>query len=549
VDGGGNGGSFSYSYPIPAPPSPGGDAPSLAFTYDSGAVDGRTSASNSQASWVGLGWDLATPFIERSYKSCSDDGHSSWGDLCWDSPYSDKAQGAMTISLNGKTSELIWVGENRWRSASDDGWRITRQVDRDNGDEGVPGATGDRGESWLVQTPDGTRYYFGLGKQNQTGRATNSVASVPVFGDDSGEPTCSANEGDFCRQGYRWMLDHVVDSHKNATTYFYRKDLNRYAVHGTASKSVTYDRSIQLAQIEYGQRWGVDISDKPPAKIVFNAFMRCIEAVAVADPMNTTTPSCPTQSAKPESYPDVPTDLMCLDSCTSDQSSPVFFASQRLDDVRTYVLEDNGAYALVDRIQAKYSFPKPSDGTDPGLWLDFFQRRGYMGDDLTTPITRFDGTELKNRVDYKTSAGVLPMQMRRITTVVNDLGGKIRVTYGLSKADTRATARPTARVVQAGTVGMRALTVSKETGTRIPGTATTCSTTRTARAGPLPDTASSTSIWSRRSNWTTPLRPEPPPRRRRMSTTGTRPGPITTASCTPGARENKPGTSGVAMGR
>jgi hypothetical protein len=51
-------GSFTDSYPLELPPSIGDDVPELGFGYDSSNVDGRTSATNSQASWAGLGWDL-----------------------------------------------------------------------------------------------------------------------------------------------------------------------------------------------------------------------------------------------------------------------------------------------------------------------------------------------------------------------------------------------------------------------------------------------------------------------------------------------------------
>ena len=70
-------GDFDYSYPITVPPALGGSAPSVALAYDSQSIDGETSGTNSQASWIGDGWDYSPGFIERSYQPCSQDGISS----------------------------------------------------------------------------------------------------------------------------------------------------------------------------------------------------------------------------------------------------------------------------------------------------------------------------------------------------------------------------------------------------------------------------------------------------------------------------------------
>jgi hypothetical protein len=66
VAGGGRAGDHLYPLDLPAPPY--GSAPDLALSYDSGTVDGRTSNSNNQASWVGQGWSISPPDIEREYK-------------------------------------------------------------------------------------------------------------------------------------------------------------------------------------------------------------------------------------------------------------------------------------------------------------------------------------------------------------------------------------------------------------------------------------------------------------------------------------------------
>lgn len=100
----GNTGAFTYSYPVTAPESVGGDAPQVALSYNSASVDGRTSATNNQASWVGDGWEYSPGFIERSYRACADDGQSGDNDECW-------AGDNATLSLAGHSGS--WYRPDR----------------------------------------------------------------------------------------------------------------------------------------------------------------------------------------------------------------------------------------------------------------------------------------------------------------------------------------------------------------------------------------------------------------------------------------------------
>src|SRR5262249_38915322 len=81
-----------YSYPFPVPPVPGGLAPQVSLGYNSQAVDGLSSATNSQASWIGDGWDYQPGYIERDYQSCEQTSAKT-GDLCW------SANNVTTLSL------------------------------------------------------------------------------------------------------------------------------------------------------------------------------------------------------------------------------------------------------------------------------------------------------------------------------------------------------------------------------------------------------------------------------------------------------------------
>lgn len=192
-------GDFTCSYPIPMPPPPYGKAPDLALRYSAQSVDGRTSATNNQASWAGLGWELDPGFIERKYRFCQDDGSPTQSDLCWHSPYSGDEDGAeYVISLNGSTTELLKDSTGRYHAKDDAGWRIEHRYDGANSDNSS--------EAWVVSTSDGTRYFFGYHE--------DSNLTVPVVGNGTGEP-CHAAAPAPCRQTYRWALDEIRDVNEN----------------------------------------------------------------------------------------------------------------------------------------------------------------------------------------------------------------------------------------------------------------------------------------------------------------------------------------------
>ncbi|KPC86869.1 hypothetical protein ADL35_09575, partial [Streptomyces sp. NRRL WC-3753] len=100
---GGSSGAFTYGYTLNTPVVPGGPSPSLSFNYNSQGVDGRTSATNNQASWIGDGWEYNAGSISRTYRSCRDDAKDGnnekrkTSDLCW---ASDNA----VLTLGGNTT-------------------------------------------------------------------------------------------------------------------------------------------------------------------------------------------------------------------------------------------------------------------------------------------------------------------------------------------------------------------------------------------------------------------------------------------------------------
>jgi hypothetical protein len=177
---GSNTGGFSWEYPLRVPPAPSELGPDLSLSYDRVSVDGRTSSTNNQTSWVGEGFDLEPGYVERKYVPCSQDmkeesgkgkanNTTRTGDLCW---RTDNA----TLVLGGRASDLVRVGDSEvWKFVQDDGSTIRRFTGADNGD--------DDGEYWRLTTPDGTQYFFGRGKRYTADTVdTQSALTVPVAG-------------------------------------------------------------------------------------------------------------------------------------------------------------------------------------------------------------------------------------------------------------------------------------------------------------------------------------------------------------------------------
>jgi RHS repeat-associated protein len=405
-------GNFSFNYEIPLAKAPAGPTPELGLHYSSGAVDGLVSGRNTQSGQVGLGWaDFTDAFIERRYNSCQNDGQGS-GDLCWKS---DNA----TISLNGKSGELVPLPNSspkQWRLRDDPRWRVEQLTGAGNGDND--------GEYWIVTTPDGVRYFFGRGINPDVGVETNSVWTVPVIGDDPGEPCGTVTPVAWCPQAWRWNLDLVIDPHDNVQQYEYQKEINYYAaLNGWPGFEHTeYVRSGALVRIKYGKR-RVGSETIPSAKVEFDSSYRC---VALDD-------SCaaPT-AATAASYPDTPVDLMCL-TATCSQHSPTFFTALRYTTITAQVNDGDGdgPFVDVDKIRLYHGFPDPDPNRagDQKLYLNSLQRTGLTAKDaITLPPVTFFPVLLNNRVD--TASGLSAMPHFRVGVVTNEYGGQVHITYG-----------------------------------------------------------------------------------------------------------------------
>ncbi|WP_406631906.1 RHS repeat-associated core domain-containing protein [Amycolatopsis sp. WGS_07] len=413
---GGSTGDFEWSYPFRVPPSTGGTAPALGLTYSSGSVDGRVASTNNQPSWIGEGFGLESGYVERKYRSCADDmsgGNNTVKtyDLCWGG---DNA----TVVLHGKALELVHDANHPdvWKPVVDDGSRIQRVNDAANGDK--------YNEKWILTTTDGTRYIFGEHQLPgwSTGKpVTNSVYTVPVFGNQPGEPCHAATfAASWCQRAYRWNLDYVVDPDGNAQAYYYAKEMNSYGRNQVATDDTPYVRGGYLTKVDYGFRDG-GAYDKPPQQVTFDVGERCVPSGAITcDPSQLT-------KANASYWPDVPFDRICDagTSCTN-RFSPAFFTRKRLATVTTKVWNGSG-YRNVESWTLAHTFPSPGDTTSRALWLSSIVHTGLVGGVTVLPAIRFEGVQMANRVDGL--EGYSPINRYRISAILNETGGTTSITY------------------------------------------------------------------------------------------------------------------------
>lgn len=431
--GGGSSGQFTWSYPMDVPDVPGGLTPDVSINYSSGRTDGAVSSTNNQSSWVGEGFDLSPGFIERKYITCADDqsgannNSTKTGDLCW---YTDPLKtntnepwDNATLQLAGHAGQLVRVSNTaQWRLKDDDGTRIEKV-----------GSTGS--EYWKVTTTDGTQYYFGKGAADGSTTATNSVWSVPVFGNHSGEPSYDKSSfgSSYKSRPWRWNLDYVVAPTGDTMTYYWVKEQNQYK-RNNATKT-TYDRGGYLDRVEYGQRRGAE-STAAAAKVEFEVVQRC-------DTTKKSTCASQTTSFTTAAWPDVPLDAICTSSpdyCPSVKTAPTFFTRVRLSQVNTFIRNSaNTGYDAVDTWDLTASFPDPGDTTSTAtLWPSTITHTGKGGTAITLPATTLAPVMLHNRITGST--GTYGLRRPRLASILSETGADTEVTY--SSADCTPTSVP-----------------------------------------------------------------------------------------------------------
>ncbi|MGW6565722.1 ricin-type beta-trefoil lectin domain protein [Streptomyces sp. NPDC054975] len=442
---GGSGGGFSWTYPLGVPAPPAGPAPKINLSYSSQAVDGRTSVANGQASWVGDGWGYHPGFVERRYRTCSDDRKNSPGtpnntsstdkdkaDLCW-------ASDNLVLSLGGSTTELVRNdADGRWVSASGDGTKV-EYLAKDGNPKGEQTGTY-AGEYWRATTPDGTRYVFGRdGVAADQPSVTDSVLTVPVAGNHAGEPCHQASyAASLCTQAWRWNLDHVEDVHGNAMTIDWKSELNHYAQNGKYTAAKAYERDGYPTQILYGLR-SDNLSGAPAGKVVFRTEQRCIKEGTTA---------CSDAEFESKNYADkqpwwdTPSTLYCkAGQAKCYVSAPTFWSRVRLTTIETYGQRTPGstALSLVDSWSLKHSFPKQRTDTHPPLWLESISRTGYgtkkdsEGNPIGEPMPEVsflpNVLDMPNRVRTSATDHTPDFDRLRVETIRTETGGEIYVDY------------------------------------------------------------------------------------------------------------------------
>jgi RHS repeat-associated protein len=393
---GGSSGAFTYSYPIGLPQVPGGLRPDVGLGYDSQAVDGLTSTTNGQASWIGDGWGYAPGSIERAYQSCLDNppGPARTGDLCW------PRYNAVTLSFGATSTMLVQDSSTHtWRALGDSGVRVSYRTGTSNG-------TSDGGY-WVVTTTDGASYYFGVTLPGYVSGDTpdNATWTVPVYATAPGQPCYNATfASSHCTQASRWNLDYVTDRHGNAIAYFYNKETNYYAADNATTATAAYTQAGAVSKIEYGLRAGSVYGVTPAAQVTF---------------------------AAPEDRTDVPADLTCAPGAACIVQSPTFWGRYRLATITTQSLKGS-ALANVDSWTLSQTYPSTGDTTTPpSLWLSTITRTGLDGGSVKLPPVTFAGLGMANRVETPAdlASGYSIITRFRLTTISNETGGVTGVAY------------------------------------------------------------------------------------------------------------------------
>ncbi|MBV6396861.1 MAG: hypothetical protein HFACDABA_02463 [Anaerolineales bacterium] len=171
-------GSATFSLPFKLPAGPGGFQPSLVLNYSSSIVDNAT--SETQASWVGMGWSLdAGGYIERLSK---------------EDPLTHKNLYHLTI--NGTSIELYSGADGKYHASNENFYRVEYNTTWLGGEEQ---------STWTIWDTAGNQYFF----------EERAYRPAPNW--------CPGGVGfyDIDRKLWRWMLSSVQNIHGQEMEYSY----------------------------------------------------------------------------------------------------------------------------------------------------------------------------------------------------------------------------------------------------------------------------------------------------------------------------------------
>lgn len=166
-------GAGTYQINMWTPPAPGGLQPTVTLSYNSQVID--ESSAYTQASWVGMGWDLDPGMITRTLHGTDSD----WSDDTY------------SISIGGVSSQLLPVR----RTGDIVEFHATDQTF-------MKVESNDATYSFTAWTKDGTKYEF-----------TDTT-------DNNYNQSCSTSNN----YTWRWGLTKVTDVHGNTLNYTYEAE-------------------------------------------------------------------------------------------------------------------------------------------------------------------------------------------------------------------------------------------------------------------------------------------------------------------------------------
>ncbi len=219
---GGASGAFTYSYPISVPPVPGGLAPQVSLGYNSQAVDGLTSSTNDQASWIGDGWDYQPGYIERDYQSCEQNPcrqHADRRPVLVEQRHHHAVAGRGDDHAGGRPVQRVARGgRQRGQDHLPDRLRQQRHPRRR-----LLGGHRPRRHQLLLRAERAARLRVGRhhDQQRVDGTGVRHRLGPAVLQLDFPKS--------HCLQAWRWNLDYVTDSHGDAEAFFYNTETNYYA--------------------------------------------------------------------------------------------------------------------------------------------------------------------------------------------------------------------------------------------------------------------------------------------------------------------------------
>ncbi|GEM_PF-1290828 len=200
-------GSLTYSCKIEVPPGTNDFQPNLNLSYDSHGAKGRSS-------WVGLGWDLNTSYIQRDVNYTPDDLSDDTFDLI----------------LNGAKFDLIYIPEEgRYHAKIETHFWIER----------LGTNTNELGEYWIVKDKSGAEYRFGYSPDSENRASTRNYVG-------------------------RWSLDQIKDTNNNKIFFFYQENPNTNDIGAVYLSEIRYNND-QMRSI----RFILEGQDKTDAYIVY----------------------------------------------------------------------------------------------------------------------------------------------------------------------------------------------------------------------------------------------------------------------------------------